>query len=142
MKVWYFYNARLGTMHALTDEQMLEYKKFYHIDIPLWDEYHEKNDYDSLRNARGDMFLWKKEKSITLELKRYNECEYSLGGVVKITDDTEYGEGHFATFIFDRRVWCNEYFEYVRCRETGEYFVKDGKWVAKSELKIEREDEE
>ena len=68
-------------------------------------------------------------RPITFELKQKGKDKYSLGGVVKITNETEYGEGHFAVVIFDRRVFYTEAFEFVRCRETGKYFVKDGKWV-------------
>ena len=69
------------------------------------------------------------DNPITLELKQRNKAEYSLEGVVTITNDTEYGDGHFAIVIFDRRVFYTDDFEFVRCRETGEYFVKDGMWV-------------
>lgn len=129
MKIYTFYNAKLGTCKRLTEEQMQEVKKFYGIDFPILDEYYQRHDENSLRNARGDMFLWIKDKPITLELKQKEKDEYSLGGVVKITNDTEYGKGHFAIVIFDRRVFYTDAFEFVRCRETGEYFVKDGVWV-------------
>ena len=72
---------------------------------------------------------------MTLELlmkqdDRFGEkAPYRLGGVKEITEQTEYGEGHFAITIFDRRVFFTEVFEYVKNDDTGEYFVKDGKWV-------------
>ena len=69
------------------------------------------------------------DNPMTLELKQRGKAEYSLGGVVTITNDTEYGDGHFAIVIFHRRVFYTDAFEFVRCRETGEYFVKDGMWV-------------
>ena len=142
MKVWIFYNAKLGTCKRLTEEQMREFKEFYSIEFPAWDDYWQCHDENSLQNARGDMFLWLRDVPITLDLKRYNSVDYSLGGVVRITDDTEYGKGHFAIFIFERKVFYTDAFEYVRCRETGEYFIKDGKWVAKSELKEEKSEVE
>ena len=73
--------------------------------------------------------MWITDEPITLELKQKEKDEYSLGGVVKITNDTEYGEGHFAVVIFDRQIFFTDAFEFVRCGETGEYFVKDGVWV-------------
>lgn len=130
MKRYTLYNAKLNTCKILSEEQMQEAKKFYKIDFPVWDEYYQRHDENSLHNARGDMFIWITDEPITLELKRSkDDIEYSLGGVVKITNDTEYGEGHFAIVIFDRRVFFTDAFEFVRCRETGEYFVKDRKWV-------------
>ena len=66
---------------------------------------------------------------MTLELKQWNNEPYALGGVQEITDKTEYGEGHFAITIFDRRIFFLDCFEYVKCRETGEYFVNRGEWV-------------
>ena len=57
MKVWVLYNARLGTCHRLTEAGMQEAKQFYKIDFPIWDEYYQRNDENTLRNARGDMFL-------------------------------------------------------------------------------------
>ena len=141
MKIWTLYNAKLGSCRRLTEQQMLEAKKFYGIDFPIWDEYYQKFDENSLSNSRQDIFLWAREEPITLELKRYGESEYTLGGVVKITDNTEYGKGHFAIFIFDRRVFFANDFEFVRCKETGEYFVKDGIWNYKSELKAEESED-
>lgn len=70
---------------------------------------------------------------MTLELKRWNEEPYALGGVTKITDKTEYGEGHFAITIFDRRVFFLNCFEFVRCRETGTVYVNRGEWVGGGE---------
>ena len=78
-------------------------------------------------------------KTMTLELLRYpdeffestrNPEPYTLGGVEKITCNTEYGVGHFAITIFDTRVFVTELFQYVKNAETGEYYVKDGVWVA------------
>lgn len=73
---------------------------------------------------------------MTLEIKQYpnwvigkEPMPYLLGGVKEITSDTEYGEWHHAITIFDRRVFATECFEFVRDRDTGEYYVKDGKWV-------------
>ena len=129
MKRYTLYNAKLGTCRRLSEEQMQEAKKFYGIDFPAWDEYYQRHDENSLHNARGDMFLWITDEPITLELKQKEKDEYSLGGVVKITNDTEYGEGHFAIVIFDRQIFFTDAFEFVRCGETGEYFVKDGVWV-------------
>lgn len=70
-----------------------------------------------------------------LEVKQYpnwaidNPKPYLLGGVQEITNETIYGEGHHAITIFDQRVFATECFEFVRNYDTGEYFVKDGKWV-------------
>ena len=73
---------------------------------------------------------------MTLELKEYpdwlnnyNKNPYKLGGVKNITNDTIYGDGHFATTIFDTRVFLTNCFEYVKNADTDEYFVKDGKWI-------------
>ncbi|MGN0585142.1 MAG: hypothetical protein ACI4JD_06785 [Ruminococcus sp.] len=73
---------------------------------------------------------------MTLELLRYkddfftrNPKPYKLGGVEKITCNTEYGIGHFAITIFDTRVFVMELFQYVKNAETGEYYVKNGVWV-------------
>jgi hypothetical protein len=71
---------------------------------------------------------------MTLELKQYpgfGSCKvpYLLGGVREITDKTEYGEGHHAITIFDRRVFLTDGYEYIRDVDTNKYFVKDGKWV-------------
>lgn len=73
---------------------------------------------------------------MTLELKQYyNEFfnnstkPYSLGGVKEITSNTEYGDGHFAITIFDRKVFLTDAFEYVKDLDSGKYFVKDGKWI-------------
>lgn len=80
---------------------------------------------------------------MTLELLRYpdeffestrNPKPYALGGVEKITCNTEYGVGHFAITIFDTRVFVTELFQYVKNAETGEYYVKDGVWVAVPEV--------
>lgn len=75
---------------------------------------------------------------MTLELKQYPNFAYSapkayrLGGVKKITSQTEYGEGNFAITIFDRRVFVTDYFEFVRDPDSGKYYVKDGKWVGEN----------
>ena len=68
---------------------------------------------------------------MTLELKQYksdffnNSTQpYSLGGVKEITEKTEYGTGHFAITIFDRRVFITACYEYVKDAESGKYFVK------------------
>lgn len=83
------------------------------------------------------------EKTMTLELLRYpddffevnrNPKPYALGGVEKITCNTEYGVGHFAITIFDTRVFVTKLFQYVKNAETGEYYVKDGVWVAEPEV--------
>lgn len=72
---------------------------------------------------------------MTLELKQYpnwaiaEPAPYLLGGVKEITCDTEHGEGYHAITIFDRRVFATECFEFVRNRDTGEYYVKNGKWA-------------
>ena len=70
-----------------------------------------------------------------LELKQYksdffDNRPYLLGGVEEITDKTEYGIGHFAITISDRRVLMTDRYEYVKDAESGKYFVKKGKWVA------------
>ncbi len=77
---------------------------------------------------------------MTLEIKQYrsyffhNSTEpYRLSGVIDITDKTEYGEGHFAITISDRRVFYPEYFEYVKDADSGKYYIKDGIWVADNE---------
>lgn len=129
MRTYTLYNSKLGTFRRLSEKQMKETKKFYGIDFPACDEYWQRFDENSLHNSRGDIFLWITDKPITLELKQREKAEYSMGNVVKITNDTEYGDGHFAIVIFDRRVFYTDAFEFVRCRETGEYFVKDGVWV-------------
>ena len=72
---------------------------------------------------------------MTLELKQYNSevfnnRPYLIVGVKEITDKTEYGIGHFAITIFDRRVFITDCYEYVKDVESGKYFVKKGKWVA------------
>ena len=54
---------------------------------------------------------------------------FFLGGVKEITNQTEYGEDHFAITIFDRRVFYTDAFEYVKNADTDEYFIKDGKWI-------------
>lgn len=76
---------------------------------------------------------------MTLELKRYkddffnNSTEpYVLGGVKKITEKTVYGEGHFSITIFDECFFITNYFEYVKDRDSGKMFVKNGKWVAEN----------
>lgn len=72
---------------------------------------------------------------MTLEIKRLHATvPYLLGGVQKITDKTEYGDGYFAITIFDitifdRRIFVTSCFEYVKDVEKGKYYVKMGKWV-------------
>lgn len=77
---------------------------------------------------------------MNLELKRYkdeffnNSTEpYLLGGVEKITSNTEYGEGHFAITIFDRRMFITGAFEYVKDADSEKYYVKNGDWVAEND---------
>ena len=49
---------------------------------------------------------------MTLEIKRLHAtAPYSLGGVQKITDKTEYGDGRFAITIFDRRIFVTSCFD-------------------------------
>lgn len=79
---------------------------------------------------------------MTLELKQYYDPQfdnstkpYTLFGVRKITDQTEYGQGYFAITIFERKVFITECFEYVKNSDTGEYFVKNGKWVKQDDGK-------
>ena len=67
---------------------------------------------------------------MTLELKRYNEPPYLLGGIREITDATEYGEGHFVITIFDQKVFFTDAFEYVKDPDTNTVYVQDGEWVA------------
>lgn len=62
-----------------------------------------------------------------------NAEPYRLGGVMEITDNTEYGDGYFAITIFDRRVLLMDYFEYVKDADTGYEYVRNGEWVAKSD---------
>lgn len=78
-----------------------------------------------------------------LELLRYkddffkanrNPKPYKLGGVEKITCNTEYGIGHFAITIFDTRIFVTELFQYVKNAETGEYYVKNGAWVRQKDV--------
>ena len=80
---------------------------------------------------------------MTLELLRYeddffevnrNPKPYTLGGVEKITCNTEYGIGHFAITIFDTRIFAMELFQYVKNAETGEYYVKNGVWVCQKDV--------
>lgn len=73
---------------------------------------------------------------MTLELKQYksdffnNYTEpYTLSGVKSITNETIYGEGHFAITIFDTRVFITDAFEYVKEIDSGKIYVKNGKWV-------------
>ena len=73
---------------------------------------------------------------MTLELKQYKSDffpnstdSYKLGGVVSVNVNTEYGEDTFAVTIFDTRIFIASVFEYVQDADTGEYFVKDGKWI-------------
>lgn len=66
---------------------------------------------------------------MTLEIKQLNAtAPYFLGGVQKITDKTEYGDGHFAITIFDRRIFVASCFEYVKDVEKEKYYVKMGRW--------------
>lgn len=78
---------------------------------------------------------------MTLELKRYKDKDdffnnftepYVLSGAKKITDKTVYGEGHFSITIFDECFFITSYFEYVKDRDSGKMFVKNGKWVAEN----------
>lgn len=69
-----------------------------------------------------------------LEIKRLHAtAPYSLGGVQKITDKTEYGDGYFSITIFDRRIFVTSYFEYVKDVEKEKYYVKKGKWVGEED---------
>ncbi len=71
---------------------------------------------------------------MTLEIKQFKATvPYLLGGVQKITDKTEYGDGYFAITIFDRRIFVASYFEYVKDVEKGKYYVKTGKWVGEED---------
>lgn len=71
---------------------------------------------------------------MTLEIKQLNAtAPYSLRGVQKITDKTEYGDGHFAITIFDRRIFVTSCFEYVKDVEKEKYYVKMGKWVGEED---------
>ena len=71
---------------------------------------------------------------MTLEIKQFNTtAPYSLRGVQKITDKTEYGDGYFAITIFDRRIFVTSYFEYVKDVEKEKYYVKMGKWVGEED---------
>ena len=72
---------------------------------------------------------------MTLELKQYkspffsNSTEpYRLGGVKSITNNTFYGEGHFAITIFGTKVFVTSAFEYVKDVDSGKMFVRNGKW--------------
>lgn len=69
---------------------------------------------------------------MTLELKRYkddffdNSTEpYRLWGVKDVINKA----GYFVISIFDRRLFSTRDFEYVRCVETGKYYINNGKWV-------------
>lgn len=74
-----------------------------------------------------------------LEIKRLNAtAPYRLGGVQKITDKIEYGDGCFANgcfaiTIFDRRIFVTSCFEYVKDVEKEKYYVKMGKWVGEED---------
>lgn len=71
---------------------------------------------------------------MTLEIKRLHAtAPYSLRGVQKITDKTEYGDGHFAITIFDRQIFVTSCFEYVKDVEKEKYYVKMGKWVGEED---------
>lgn len=77
---------------------------------------------------------------MTLELKQFpsnffhNSTEpYRLGGVKSITNDTIYGEGHFAITIFDTRYFATDRFEYVKDADSGKMYVRCGQWVADME---------
>lgn len=72
---------------------------------------------------------------MTLELKQYedkyfdNSTEpYALGGVRDIGLMPKHEE-YFYIEIFDTRIFNPEMFEYVKDRDTGKYFVRDGEWV-------------
>lgn len=77
-----------------------------------------------------------RRQKVTLELLRKKDhwfvgipVPYRLGGVQEITGKTKYGENHFSITIFDTRVFFTDAFTYIKNADTGEYFVKDGKWV-------------
>lgn len=72
---------------------------------------------------------------MTLELKRYKDTffdnstePYSLGGVKDVCLMPDHEE-YFCITIFDTRMFVPESFEYVKDRDTGIYYVRDGKWV-------------
>lgn len=74
---------------------------------------------------------------MTLEMKQYkhpffnNSTEpYRLGGVKDITNETIYGEGHFAITICDTRVFATDFFEYIKDTDSEKLYVENGKWVA------------
>ena len=74
---------------------------------------------------------------MTIELKQYKSDffnnstkPYHLWGVKSITNNTVYGEGHFAITIFDTKVFITGRFEYVKDADSGKVFVENGKWVA------------
>lgn len=80
---------------------------------------------------------------MTLEIKQLHAtAPYLLGGVQKITDKTEYGDGHFAITIFDRRIFVASCFEYVKDAEKEKYYVKTGKWVGEENELQQNGDEE
>ena len=72
---------------------------------------------------------------MTLELKRYKDSffdnstePYALGGVEEIGLMPKHEEYVYIT-IFDTRIFVPESFEYIKDRDTGTYYVRDGKWV-------------
>ena len=71
---------------------------------------------------------------MTLEIKQLKStAPYLLGGVQKITDKTEYGDGRFAITIFDRRIFVTSCFAYVKDVKKEKYYVKMGKWVGEED---------
>lgn len=64
MAEWTLYNAKLHTLHTLTDEEAERAKKFYKINFPAWDDYNQKFVENNWHNERFDMFLWRKSDDI------------------------------------------------------------------------------
>ena len=61
---------------------------------------------------------------------RQNPEPYILNRISKITCDTDYGYGYFATCFDNEMVFVTDCFRHVKNADTGKYYVKDGKWIA------------
>ena len=81
---------------------------------------------------------------ITLELKRYEKelfksytKPFCIYDVIDISDNTDLGDEYFSITTSEKQQRLNlRTFEYVKDSNTGELYVKDGKWVAKSNKPI------
>ena len=70
---------------------------------------------------------------MTLEMLRYQEDWMSPQkpyNLYSVEDIVPYKVGYFTITIFDRRLFRLQDFRYVKDKETGKYYVKNGMWVA------------